>query len=384
MKKKTLTQNQWFRFTNMAEGATEAELQLFGYIGEWERINHQDLTEAIERLPTSVKTLRLIINSGGGEVREGNAIGNSLQALKQKRELTIETHVYYAASMAGLVALVGDTIIGYPDSVWHAHEVKGGVYGGARDLRQYADHMDQLNAVGAKKYAKRTGISEEQILDEWMSPGTEKYFNADEALEIGLFDNLVDYGANNAPSNQLKGKDLHEHFNRIINHVEMDENKKPLAESKEAIVNAVKASGHQVLIAQVEASESIAEMIIGQHLQITAKKEEILSLKNRLEAEKTAKAEADAEQFAQALVDQKKIVASQKGLYKSQFLNNKEEAEQFAQNLEAPANIHEVIEPLNKEADKTDKEAKESKPEVPLNAIQKRLLAMQKAFKKEK
>lgn len=346
MKKKALKAQDWFRLSNVESNATEAELQLFGGIGEWAEINHQDLVYQIEQLPDSVNKLVLTINSYGGEVYEGKAIYNALQRYKRKKNFSIESHVYFAGSMAGPVALVGDKIIGYENtSKWHAHEVKGGAWGGASALRQTADEIEMENNDLAEMYAKRTGIEKETILKEWMAVGVEKYFSAKEALEIGLFDELVDF-SQPLPSNCTTDADLHQHFNKILNVGTMPAQSTNTDMDLKQIKADLESKGLGLLVASVEDDKSLVAFISDlatENSTLKAEKETVSNELATLQAEAEAKAEADKTAKAEAMVNKaiedKKIVASQKDIYVAQALADFEATETALNALSKPANI---------------------------------------------
>lgn len=108
-------------------------------------------------------TIVLDIHSPGGSVFDGYRIYNLIEAKKKlghRCEVRINA---LAASMASVVAMVGDTIT-IPENGWiMVHEPWGLSVGNADDLRREADLLDRLADQIVGIYAKRTGIEEAEI-----------------------------------------------------------------------------------------------------------------------------------------------------------------------------------------------------------------------------
>ena len=374
--KKVLQAQEWFKLTNMGEGSSDAELTLFGYIGEWEAVNYHDLINAIEQLPDSVKTLKLVINSQGGEVYEGNTIYTSLQLLKRNRGLYIETHVYLACSMAGVLALVGDKIVGYSGSVWHAHEVKGGAWGGSKSLRQTADHIDQLTDTLAQRYANRTGIDKEVIKSEWMGDGVEKYFTAKEAFDVGLFDEVIDLDMP-MPANKIGNKELHNAFNSILNLGESPAKPTDTVMDINKINSGLEAAGLGNLLNGVNTEEALVNFITkmksDHEAELTNARTELDALKDAQAKKEQEQKEAKAEGLVNKAIEDKKIPASQKEVYLNLAKSDYDSAETALSALPKPKNVQAFI---NNE-EQPEKEPK--KDPLIKNKAQEQLLAMQKA-----
>lgn len=125
-------------------------------------------------------SVRVEINSPGGDVFAGLAIYNGLRHSGKKVNVRV---LGLAASAASLVAMAGDTIEMPENSFMMVHNPWGFAMGGASDMRDTADMLDKLGASLASTYAKRTGKSAEEIaalLD------AETWMSAAEAVDAGF------------------------------------------------------------------------------------------------------------------------------------------------------------------------------------------------------
>ena len=125
-------------------------------------------------------SVRVEINSPGGDVFAGLAIYNGLRNSGKKVNVRV---LGLAASAASLVAMAGDTIEMPENSFMMVHNPWSFALGGASDMRDTADMLDKLGASLASTYAKRTGKSAEEIaalLD------AETWMSAAEAVDAGF------------------------------------------------------------------------------------------------------------------------------------------------------------------------------------------------------
>ena len=125
-------------------------------------------------------SVRVEINSPGGDVFAGLAIYNGLRNSGKKVNVRV---LGLAASAASLVAMAGDTIEMPENSFMMVHNPWGFAMGGADDMRDTADMLDKLGVSLASTYAKRTGKSAEEIaalLD------AETWMSAAEAVDAGF------------------------------------------------------------------------------------------------------------------------------------------------------------------------------------------------------
>lgn len=139
---------------------------------------------------SSVKgALEVHINSGGGDVFDGIAIGNAVSAHKGPVTTVVDG---LAASIASVIAQAGQTRVMQPGSMMMIHDAFGGCVGDAEDMRQFAGVLDKNSDNIASIYADRAGGD----ADEWRKVmKTEAWYTADEAVGAGLADRVGDGAA---------------------------------------------------------------------------------------------------------------------------------------------------------------------------------------------
>jgi ATP-dependent Clp endopeptidase proteolytic subunit ClpP len=134
----------------------------------------------------SAKTINLRINSAGGDVFEGVAIYNTLAAHPARKTVTIDG---IAASMASVIAMVGDEIIMPNNSLMMIHDPSAFAGGNAKDLRKTAEVLEKTRANLANIYAARTRQTLAKVLSMMTA---ETWMTADEAKALGFADRVTD------------------------------------------------------------------------------------------------------------------------------------------------------------------------------------------------
>lgn len=175
------------RLQPVAESDGVYELLIYGDIGEswWtESVTAQSVAQQLNDLDGTVATINVRINSYGGSVADGLAIYNALKRHKAAKAVTVDG---VAMSSASLIAMAGDTVSMPSTSILMIHAPWGGVYGNAKELRQYADVLDTFSASMADAYVKKSGKSKEEILG-LLQDGEDHYYTGEEAVAAGFAD----------------------------------------------------------------------------------------------------------------------------------------------------------------------------------------------------
>ncbi|MCH9612869.1 MAG: ATP-dependent Clp protease proteolytic subunit 1 [Chlamydiia bacterium] len=135
------------------------------------------------------KPIVVVINSPGGSVDSGFAIWDQMKMISSPI-ITIVCGL--AASMGSVLSLAGDKGCRFatPNSriMMHQPLIAGTIQGQATDLEIQANEILKTRAALVKIYAEASGKSEEEI-DE--SIDRDRWFGADEALEFGLLDKVI-------------------------------------------------------------------------------------------------------------------------------------------------------------------------------------------------
>ena len=131
------------KWTVKAE-AGEAEVWLYDEIGEnwWgEGISAKAFIDELNGLPLAVQTVRVRINSPGGDVFDGFAMYQAL--LRHRAKIIVEIDAL-AASAASVVAMGGSEIRMADTSLLMVHDPWSYAMGSAADMRAMADLLDQV------------------------------------------------------------------------------------------------------------------------------------------------------------------------------------------------------------------------------------------------
>jgi ATP-dependent Clp protease protease subunit len=178
---------KYLRVVNSAPG--RAEIYLYGDISD-EKWYDSDTTPAEVRdelaLLKGAKEIDVYINSNGGGVFAGFAIYNILR----RQEATINTYVDgIAASIASVILQSGSRRYAAKNSIIMIHNPLTVAMGYAEDLRKVADSLDTIREPIIDSYDDRSKIDRDKIVDLMDS---ETYMTADEALEWGFIDEIID------------------------------------------------------------------------------------------------------------------------------------------------------------------------------------------------
>jgi len=158
------------------------EVRIYGSIGE-----DVDYTSFMNEFNSIEGDVTLKINSNGGSITEGLAMYNNLVALDKDVTVVIEG---MAASMASIIAMAGKTVKMFKNSFMMIHNPHcSSGCGEADDLRKTADTLDKMRDSIVDIYKNKMKIDVEAIKD-YMDKET--VFTADEALALGLCDEIID------------------------------------------------------------------------------------------------------------------------------------------------------------------------------------------------
>lgn len=182
----------WYRFTAQAEGDT-AELSIYGEIGAsfWgeQTVTAKQFIADLAALPNAVTTLRVHVNSPGGDVFDAVAIANALRAQSKDKGRMVEMSIEgLAASAATIVTSAGDSIQIADNALIVVHNPKGFVMGGAADMRATAEALDRVRAAIVATYQWVSQLSAE-ALGALMDQTT--WMTAEEAVANGFATEIV-------------------------------------------------------------------------------------------------------------------------------------------------------------------------------------------------
>lgn len=134
------------------------------------------------------KEITIFINSHGGEVTSGLALYDVMKAVKCPIRTVC---IGIAASMGALLFTAGDQRDMLPHSRVMIHDplINGNLRGSALHIRSISDDLLVTREVIAKILAKHTGRDISEIYEKTL---TDSYFYAQEAIDFGLADSIIE------------------------------------------------------------------------------------------------------------------------------------------------------------------------------------------------
>jgi len=164
-------------------GPTSTEVLIYDEIGAW-GVTAKQFIKDLNNIQT--KNISLRINSPGGSVWDGDAIFNALRRSKAN----ITTHIDgLAASMASIIALAGSTVEMADNAFYMIHNPWSLTIGDADQMRKDADLLDKIAGTMTSIYAKKTGMTEEEITT---MMNDETWLTAEEAMAFGFVDSVFE------------------------------------------------------------------------------------------------------------------------------------------------------------------------------------------------
>lgn len=191
MTKKQL--QKFFQMKASADGKS-ADIFIYGEITKWAweelgEVSSITFKSELDALGDDVGTINLYINSPGGSVFEGLAIGNMLKRHKAR----VIAHVdALAASIASVIAMFADEVRMASNSLMMIHNAWTWASGNAEQLRKAADDIERINESVIQSYLDKAGDklnndTLKSLLD------SETWLSAEEAFNYGLCDAIDDF-----------------------------------------------------------------------------------------------------------------------------------------------------------------------------------------------
>lgn len=149
-----------------------------------------------------VKEIIIYINSYGGSVFEGTAIYSQLRRHPAQKTVYIDG---FACSVASVIAMAGDRVIMPRNTMMMIHNAWNVVAGNATKLRKAADDLDTIMAGNRQAYIQKSNgkIAEEKLIE---LLDTETWLTADQCMEYGFADELLEKEADMTEAKQLLQK----------------------------------------------------------------------------------------------------------------------------------------------------------------------------------
>lgn len=180
-------------YNNTAE---ELEIFLYGVVGdEYTQSDAGSIARILSANRKKPASMR--IASHGGLAYDGLAIHNAFADHDGPTTAIIES---VAASAASLAAIGADKVKMYANATYHIHEGIGFAYGHIAEIKETIDWLETFNEAAVKTYAAKTGKSEKVMAAALLGAnGDGTKYNAQQALEMGFIDEIIEAGSGKKP-----------------------------------------------------------------------------------------------------------------------------------------------------------------------------------------
>lgn len=190
------------KYYSLATSDREANINIYGDITSWpwmeSDVSSYNLSKEIDGLDVDI--INVYINSYGGEVAEGWAIYNALKRHKAKVRTVCDG---FAASIAGVIFMVGDERVMSDPSLLFVHNAWTYAAGNANDFRKTAKDLETISQMSKKVFMEHVSITEEE-LDKLLDD--ESYITPQDALDKGFATAIVVVEQSKNPSQSIRNK----------------------------------------------------------------------------------------------------------------------------------------------------------------------------------
>ena len=212
MKRKIL--NNWYEINNKTD---VPEVLIYGYIGQWDEVDFVSFQANIKELAKTHNSINIRIHSGGGSVIDGLSIYDCLVTSGLDRTVIIDGIAASMGSVLSQAATKGKRKM-HENGALMIHRVKGAGYGNTDDLRAYADLVEDREKRIKQIFVTSTG-QDAATVDAWFAKNTDWWINAEQALELGLIDEIIkgDADTPGLPVNKLQKMGEHAAYEALKN-----------------------------------------------------------------------------------------------------------------------------------------------------------------------
>lgn len=133
------------------------------------------------------ETLRVVINSPGGDVYAGQETFSILYNIRHINSVEIEVQSL-AASAASVIAMAGKTVKMSPVAALMVHNCSTYASGDYRDMTHTAEVLKKINECLVQAYVQKTGMTQEDLLD---MMDNETWLSANDCVKYGFADEII-------------------------------------------------------------------------------------------------------------------------------------------------------------------------------------------------
>jgi ATP-dependent Clp endopeptidase proteolytic subunit ClpP len=198
------------RFENIIKGDGKSIIMLYGEVGEGRSVDSNRVVSELFACESLGEKIEVRINSQGGDVFSGMAIYNALRTSSADITIFVDG---VAASIAAIIALCGKPLYMSPYAKLMLHNVSGGTWGNASELRQMADQMETLQTDLAGMIAGRLGMEASSVSAKYFD-GQDHWLTSEEAVAMKLADGIYAMGELEDPPTTTEG--IYNFFNNRL------------------------------------------------------------------------------------------------------------------------------------------------------------------------
>lgn len=276
----------------------KATIKLYGDISSWNNNGAARMPERITEAALGAEVVDMHIHSYGGAVLEGNALCNAI------RNSPVPVDAYIdgvAASMASIVALAARKVYMSENAFLMIHAPSGCVNGRgtAAEHTRMAKALAEMEKNFVKVLTAKTG-KDEKAVRAWLEG--DNWFSAQQALEAGLIDGIVDPIAKEvtAPSaDQVAAGDVESIYAMYTACLTKDSQPKNNNMDKQQIIDTLGLTG-------VTAASSDADIMAAMTAKLNAEKEAKKKAEDELKAQKAAQITAKLDEFKDKLTTEQR------------------------------------------------------------------------------
>lgn len=185
----------WYNVKAQVADPSVTDIYITDFIGDWMDdyfgvgVSAKQFIEDLSALPDSVRTVRVHINSPGGDVFGAVNIANALRDQRVSKGRTVETIVDgLAASAASVILMAGAPIRIADNGMVMVHNPWSVAMGNAAEMRATADTLEAITASIVATYQWHSQLDAKEI-GKLMDAAT--WMGADEAVANGFADEVV-------------------------------------------------------------------------------------------------------------------------------------------------------------------------------------------------
>jgi len=201
-------------FVNQTDGE-EHEMIISGAIGKsswfYSATGAEDVRNALKDIKAS--TVRIKLNSGGGDADQGVEIYNYLKDLNKHVIVEVTS---LAGSAASIIAMGADELIMRTGSRMMIHEAATFAYGTKQDIKKTLNALESYDESIISIYQQKTGKSRDEIAaliekEHWMT--------AEQAVEEGFADKVEESKQPESSSEGVTDEQIQQIINSVTNNL---------------------------------------------------------------------------------------------------------------------------------------------------------------------